>query len=160
VVQSIAVLSEQALAPSDAQRLVALHDPERPSFRVLVPTGSHRHVLVAVLDHLSLLEPREAVEAMEGHPEPTAQQAADDVAASVAALRDLGVEASGQVVHGDDPVGAIEAEVRRGVDEVIVVTTPHAVEDTLHTDWASEARKRLGVPVLHVYAGSSWVGPS
>jgi hypothetical protein len=159
VVQSIVVLSEQALAPTDAEQLVALHDPERPAFRVLVPTGSHRHVLVAVLDYLSLLEPREAVEAAEGHAEPTAGQASDDVAASVARLRELGVEASGEVVDGDDPVSALEAAVGSGAEEVIVVTTPHAVEDTLHTNWASEARKRLGVPVLHLYTGSSWVGP-
>ena len=159
MVQSTVVLSEQALTPGDAQHLVALHAPERPTFRVLVPTGSHRHVLAAVLDYLSLLEPREAVEAVEGRREPTQQQAADDVAASVARLRDLGVEASGEVVDGDDPVGAVEAEIGRGAEEVIVVTTPHAVEDTLHANWATEARKRLGVPVLHVYTGSTWVGP-
>jgi hypothetical protein len=45
-----------------------------------------------------------------------------------------------------------------GAGEVVVVTRPHAVEDTFHTDWASRARERLGVPVLHVYAGSNWVG--
>jgi hypothetical protein len=159
VAQSIVVLSEQALTPSDAQRLVALHDPERPAFRVLVPTGGHRHILASILDHLSLLQPREAVEAVEGRAEPTAQQAADDVATSVALLRELGVEADGEVVDGDDPVSAVEAAVGDGAEEVIVVTTPHAVEDTLGTNWASEARNRLGVPVLHVYTGSSWVGP-
>jgi hypothetical protein len=159
VVQSIVVLAERALSSGDAQRLVALHDPERPSFRVLVPVGASRNVLVAVLDYLSLLEPREAAEAVEGHPEPTSQQAADDVETSVAMLKELGVEASGEVVDGGDPLTAVEAAVREGAEEVIVVTTPHAVEDTLHTNWASEARKRLGVPVLHVYAGSSWVGP-
>ena len=159
MVQTLVVLSEQALSPADAERLVDLHDPERPAVRVLVPTGGHRNVLVAVLDYLSLLEPRQAVEAVEGQPEPNRQQAADDVAASVAALRDLGVEASGEVVDGNDPVGAVEAAVRQGADEVIVVTSPQAVEDTFHVNWASEARKRLGVPVLHVYTGSSWVGP-
>jgi hypothetical protein len=159
VVQSIVVLSEQALAPADAERLVALHDPERPAFRVLVPTGSRRHVITTVLDRLSLLEPKEAVEAVEGHPEPNRAQAADDVEASVATLRDLGVQVSGEVVDGDDPLEAVEAAVRGGAEELIVVTTPHAVEDTLHQNWATEARKRLGIPVLHLYAGSSWVGP-
>jgi hypothetical protein len=42
--------------------------------------------------------------------------------------------------------------------EVIIVTSPHAVEDTFHRDWASRAREVLGVPVLHVYAGSSFLG--
>ena len=53
--------------------------------------------------------------------------------------------------------GALEGAVAAtGADEVHIVTVPHAVEDTLHTDWGTKARERLGVPVLHVYAGSSW----
>jgi hypothetical protein len=32
------------------------------------------------------------------------------------------------------------------------------VQDTFHTDWASEARERLGVPVLHVYTGDWRLG--
>jgi hypothetical protein len=158
VVQSLVVLSERALSSGDAARVVALHDPERPAVRVLVPAGGRRNVLVDVLDHLSLLEVREAVAAVSGHVERTRQQAADDVTASVASLRDLGVEASGEVVDGNDPLGALDAAIRADAEEVIVVTRPHAVEDTLHTDWASVARERLGVPVLHVYADSSWVG--
>ncbi len=158
MVQSIVVLSERALLDDDAQRIVALHDPEQPSFRVLVPTASHRHVLATILDKLSLLEVREAADAATGQEEPDRAVAAADVSASVAALHRQGVEATGDVVDGRDPVKAVAAEVEAGADEVIVVTTPHAVEDTLHRDWASVARKRLGVPVLHVYSGSSWIG--
>ena len=62
------------------------------------------------------------------------------------------------MVDGKDPLTAVAASVHAGAEEVLVVTSPHAVEDTLHRDWASEARERLGVPVLHVYADSSWVG--
>lgn len=159
MVESLVVLSESALSPDDAERLLGLHDPDRPTVRVLVPTGGHRHILAAIVDYLTLLEPREAVEAAEGHREPNAQQAADDVTASVAALRDVGLEANGEVVSGDDPVAKVEEAVRQGAEEVIVVTSPHLVEDTLHENWATQARQRLGVPVLHVYAGSSWVGP-
>jgi hypothetical protein len=161
VVQSLVVLTERALSPADAERLVALHDPESPAFHVLVPAGAHRNVLVDVVDHLSLLELRGAVEAIgegQGHVERTREEAAADVVASVAALRALDVEASGEVVDGADPVGALSAAVQAGGDEVVIVTSPHAVEDTLHRDWASVARDRLGVPVLHVYADSSWVG--
>jgi hypothetical protein len=158
VVQSLVVLTERGLSPADAERLVALHDPDRPSVRVLVPAGGHRHVLRAVLDHLSLLELREAVDAVQGRPEVTAEEAEADVRASVGALERLGCTASGEVVDGNDPLAAVAAAVQAGAEEVIVVTSPHAVEDTLHQDWASEARERLGVPVLHVYADSSWVG--
>jgi hypothetical protein len=161
VVQSLVVLTERALSAADAERLVALHDPDTPTFRVLVPAGGRRNVLVDVLDHLSLLEFREAVEAVgerDEHVEETDTQAAKDVDASVAALRALDVEATGEVVDGTDPVAALARAVHAGADEVVVVTSPHAVEDTLHRDWASVARERLGVPVLHVYADSSWVG--
>ncbi len=157
MVQSLVVLAERALSPADAERLVALHDPDRPAVRVIVPAGGKRNVLVAVLDHLSLLELREAVEAVQGHAERTREQAQADVDATVTALRGLGCVASGDVVLAD-PVAALEVEVAAGAEEVVIVTTPHAVEDTLHRDWASVARDRLGVPVLHVYADSSWVG--
>jgi hypothetical protein len=94
---------------------------------------------------------------VQGHAERTPEQAQADVDATVTALRGLGCVASGGVVLAD-PVAALEAEVAAGAEEVVIVTTPHAVEDTLHRDWASVARERLGVPVLHVYADSSWVG--
>jgi hypothetical protein len=157
VVQSLVVLTERALSPADVDRLVALHDPDRPAVRVLVPAGGRRNVLVDVLDHLSLLELREALNAVQGHVERTPQQAQADVDGTVTALRGAGCEASGEVVT-QDPVQALDAEVRAGAEEVVIVTAPHAVEDTLHRDWASVARDRLGVPVLHVYADSSWVG--
>jgi hypothetical protein len=157
VVQSLAVLAERALSPADAERLVALHDPDRPSVRVLVPAGGRRNVLVDVLDHLSLLELRGALGAVQGHVERTTEQAEADVRATVTALQGLGCEASGEVVT-QDPMQALDAEVEAGAEEVVIVTVPHAVEDTLHRDWASVARDRLGVPVLHVYADSSWVG--
>jgi hypothetical protein len=41
-----------------------------------------------------------------------------------------------------------------------VITRPHAVADTFHTDWANKAQDQLGVPVLHLYAGSGFIGDS
>ncbi len=59
----------------------------------------------------------------------------------------------------DDPIPALRRAVREhGAREVVVVTAPHAVEDTLHRDWASRARDEVGVPVLHVYAGTTFLG--
>jgi hypothetical protein len=158
VVQSVVVLTERALSPADAERLVALYDPDRPTVKVLVPAGGHPNVLVAVLDHLSLFEVREAIDAVQGRPEVTREEAEADARASVEALDALGCTATGEVVDGNDPLAAVASAVEAGAEEVLIVTSPHAVEDTLHHDWASEARERLGVPVLHVYADSSWVG--
>ena len=58
-----------------------------------------------------------------------------------------------------DPMPALVEEVRRlNAREVVVVTEPHAVEDTFHRDWASKAREVLGLPVLHLYAGDWRLG--
>ena len=44
--------------------------------------------------------------------------------------------------------------------QAVVITRPHAVADTFHTDWANEAQDKLGLPVLHLYAGSGFIGDS
>jgi len=156
---SIVLLTEEALTSADAQRLTRLHADEEVRYRVLVPADVERNLLADVLDHLSLFQLREALEAVRGEDEPTRAEAATALAASLAALTDAGVPAEGSVVEGD-PVTELQKAVAADADtqEVIVVTRPHAVEDTFHTDWASRARELLGVPVLHVYAGSSFLG--
>ena len=157
----IVILTEQALDTGDAGRILALHDGEDLDYHVLVPADTRRNLLVDVIDHLSLLQLREALDAVLGR-EPggdaarlSAQQA---LTASLAALRNSGKSAEGQVTQ-DDPLPAVKAEVDRlGAREVVVVTRPHALEDTFHRDWASRARDELGVPVLHVYAGTTFLG--
>ena len=47
-----------------------------------------------------------------------------------------------------------------GADQAVVITRPHAVADTFHTDWANKAQDKLGLPVLHLYAGSGFIGDS
>jgi hypothetical protein len=84
--------------------------------------------------------------------------AADQLAASIAAFAAEGVTADGSVVD-DDPLPALRSALADpAVREVVVVTFPHALEDTFHTDWASRAREELKVPVLHLYSGTSQLG--
>ncbi|TNM64651.1 hypothetical protein FHN55_12885 [Streptomyces sp. NP160] len=146
----------------DAERVLALHEGEELVYRVLVPADTRRNVLTEVVDRLSLAHWREAVEALrEGSRRDgtTARAEAGEVLeTTVAALRALGRDADG-VITDDDPVPALEAAVQQhGAREVVVVTRPHAVEETFHRDWASRAREVLGVPVLHTYAGTGQVG--
>lgn len=156
---SIVLLTEEALSPADARRLTQLHADEEVRYRVLVPADVERNLLADVLDHLSLFQLREALEAVRGEDDPTRAEATTALDASLAALTSAGVPAEGVVVEGD-PVAELQKAVAAdpNTQEVIVVTRPHAVEDTFHTDWASRARDLLGVPVLHVYAGSSFLG--
>jgi hypothetical protein len=80
------------------------------------------------------------------------------LAQSVAEFEKRGLTVTGEVT-ADDPMPALVDEVDRlNAREVVVVTEPHAVEDTFHTDWASKARDVLGLPVLHIYAGDWRLG--
>jgi hypothetical protein len=161
VTDTIVLLTEQALNADDATRIAALHEGESLSYRVLVPADTERNLLADVVDHVSLGELREAVDALRGR-EPKADQArasaAEALQSSVAALQGLGAEAVGEVTQ-DDPLPALaNAVTAYAAREVVIVTRPHAVEDTFHRDWASRARDRLGVPVLHVYGGTTFLG--
>jgi hypothetical protein len=159
VPDAIAVLTEEALGDDDARRILALHADDNPRYHVIVPADTERNMLADVLDHLSLLQLKEALEAVRGHDETTPKAASAMLEESLVRLRSYEAEADGEVAEGD-PVAAL-MRVTGGdgtIWEVVVVTRPHAVEDTFHRDWASKARELLGVPVLHVYAGSSFLG--
>jgi hypothetical protein len=161
VADLIVILTEQALSPGDAERIAALHEGETLDYHVLVPADTQRNLLVDVVDHLSMFELRKALDAVRGR-EPRGSGARADaeqaLVASLEALRGRGVQADGQVTQ-DNPLPAVKAEVAaRGAREVVVVTRPHALEDTFHRDWASRARDEVGVPVLHVYAGTTFLG--
>jgi len=158
VTASIVLLTERALGEDDAAKLLALHSVDGARYHVLVPADPHQSVLVDVLNHLSLFELREALDAARGREEPSPGGASAILAASLKALRAAGAEAEGEVID-TEPVAALRLAVsEHAADEIVVVTRPHAVEDTFHTDWASRARETLGVPVLHMYAGSNWLG--
>ncbi|MBO1750533.1 hypothetical protein J4G33_01815 [Actinotalea sp. BY-33] len=157
----ILVLSEDALTEVDVDHITALHVERDVRYHVLVPADTERNVLVSLVDHLSLGELREALDTVLGRepePERAHHDAEAQLEASVAAFTTAGSTADGAVVS-DDPLPALRAAVSsQDVREVVVVTFPHALEDTFHTDWASRARDELQVPVLHLYAGTSRVG--
>ena len=72
------------------------------------------------------------------------------LATTLQVLRDAGGNARGKVV-GDPPIEALAAEVL-AVDgrEAIILTRPHIVAEFFHLDWTSKARRKIGVPVLHL----------
>lgn len=156
---TIIVLTEEALKPVDVDKIVAMHEEEAPSYRVLVPADTDRNLLSSFLDHLSLFEMREALESLRPVDRDEAHaDAATALSRSVAELQRHDVVVTGEIT-ADDPMPTLVDEVGRlGAREVVVVTEPHAVEDTFHTDWASKAREALGVPVLHLYAGDWRLG--
>ncbi|MDC5699244.1 hypothetical protein OO014_18500 [Intrasporangium calvum] len=158
---TVIVLTEEALKPVDVDKIVGLHaeDEAEETYRVLVPADTDRNMLSAFLNHLSLFEMREALEALRPVDREGAHADAQTaLARSVEEFEKRGLTVTGEVT-GDDPMPTLLAEVERlNAREVVVVTEPHAVEDTFHTDWASQAREVLGVPVLHIYAGDWRLG--
>lgn len=159
--ETILLLTEDALTPADAERITGLHADDDVRYRVLVPADTEQNLLVSIVDHLSLGELREALDAAlgrEDRPEEARRTAAEQLASTLAELRQAGATADGVVVE-DDPLPALRTAVGAGgVREVVVVTQPHAVEDTFHTDWASRARDVLEVPVMHLYSGTNLLG--
>ncbi|HEX2894085.1 MAG TPA: hypothetical protein VHO29_08800, partial [Marmoricola sp.] len=69
---------------------------------------------------------------------------------SIAALQAAGGKAVGDIVSVD-PIQALAKKVA-DVDarEAIILTRPHVVAEFFHLDWTSRARRKLGVPVLHL----------
>jgi hypothetical protein len=158
---TVIVLTEEALKPVDVDKIVGLHagDDDEENYRVLVPADTNRNMLSAFLNHLSLFEMREALESLKPVDREGAHaDARTALEQSLAEFEQRGLTVTGEVT-GDDPMPTVAEEVRRlNAREVVVVTAPHAVEDTFHTDWASRAREVLGLPVLHIYAGDWRLG--
>jgi hypothetical protein len=79
-----------------------------------------------------------------------AERSVADLAQTLAALRASGATAHGQVVS-DPPIDALAAKLAE-VDggEAIILTRPHVVAEFFHLDWTSKARRKLGVPILHL----------
>src|SRR6478735_1772927 len=118
-----------------------------------VDGGPAPAIIVLTEEALKPLDVLKPVDRTEAHAD-----ANTALATTLAELEAHAVVATGEIT-GDDPLPTLREEVTRlGASEVVVVTEPHAVEDTFHTDWASKAREALGVPVLHMYAGDWRLG--
>lgn len=155
---TIIVLTEEALSDYDVTKLRDLYADA--SVHVLVPADTERNVISDFINHLSLFELREAWDALTERTEPdqARQEASDALASTLRLLTEAGFDVEGHVV-ADDPLPAVTQAVNNlDADELVVITRPHAVEDTFHADWASRAREELGLPVLHLYAGMNRLG--
>ena len=154
----VVLLAEQPLTAQDARQVRSLHegveDPVR--YHLLLPVDEAAGRVESAMGVLGtgdafIASPVViAPEDIEGMHRELIDQARAELDEALAALRSAGAEATGQVV-ADEPVNALVAKVRE-VDgaEVIVLTRPHVVAEFFHVDWTSRARRKLGVPVLHL----------
>jgi hypothetical protein len=159
----IVILTEEPLGADDRVNIERLVDGGDARLVVLVPANTERHLLVDFLENLSMLDIAKAFRELTAHaPDPDKQRAAaaETLATSLTALEGLGGGVSGEVVDGEAVNGLVTKVKELGAAQAVVITRPHAVADTFHTDWANKAQDRLGLPVLHLYAGSGFIGDS
>jgi hypothetical protein len=155
---NVIVLAEQVMTPGDAAEVVSLHTgiEDQKHYHVLIPCDNAQVRVETALGSLGASDTWVSpVVDPEGFDTREVQAQLDSdaqtaVTASVAALQALGHQASGQF-SSDDPLDTLDAVVaEQRADEVIVMTRPHVVQEFFHLDWTSKARRRLGVPVLHL----------
>jgi hypothetical protein len=157
-IYTVIVLAEQAMTAGDAAEVVSLHDEigETRHYHVLIPCENARLQVEAALGSLAASETL-AAPAIVGSEVDTAEaqrhidaDALSAVSVSISAIEATGHEATGEF-SSHDPISELARIVNaQRADEVIVMTRPHIVQEFLHLDWASKARRKLGVPVLHL----------
>ena len=154
----VVLLVEQPLTDADARQVHSLHEglDEPVTYHVLLPVDDAAAQIEAamgtVTGHDLVPGPSIAVPPpdLADIAKESKDQANADLKSTLAALTAAGATARGQVVSGD-PIDALAAKVQE-IDgrEAIILTRPHVVTEFFHLDWSSKARRKIGVPVLHL----------
>ncbi len=160
----VVLLVEQALTAADAAQVRSLHEglDELVTYHVLLPLEDAAARVEAAMGSLAGGEMVPAPAMAMGDVDLEAvrrdcqEHSAADLHATLAALTAVGAQAEGEVV-GEPPVDALAAAVERlDAREAIILTRPHVVAEFFHLDWTSRARRRIGVPVLHLLEHASF----
>jgi hypothetical protein len=150
---------EKAITQHDLDYIVALHaenadDGLAPeNYVVVVPVGKENGKVLATLDDLALGNFKGAEE--DSHDEPLNEavvEARAAMTATVEAFRHAGKQAAGELLVGQPVDGLKAIAAKYGVDEIIVLTVPHLVEEFFHRDLATRLRKATDLPTLRLMA--------
>ena len=154
----VVLLVEEALSTTDAAQVRSLHTEieDQVVYHVLIPLEDAAARIEASLGTLGagdlMAAPALAmsdvdIEALRRECEETSST---ELKQTLAAMASAGGKATG-CVTAEPPVDALAAKVTE-VDarEAIILTRPHVVAEFFHVDWTSRARRKLGVPVLHL----------
>jgi hypothetical protein len=155
---NVVLLVEQALTSADAAQLRSLHDEleEDVAYHVLMPLEDAAARIESAMGSLSagevLASPAMAMSDvdLEAVRRDCRERSDADLKGTLEALQATGAVVTGTVV-GAPPIEALAAKVAE-VDarEAIILTRPHVVAEFFHIDWTSRARRKIGVPVLHL----------
>jgi hypothetical protein len=154
----VVLLVEQALSAADAKQVRSLHEglDEPVAYHVILPMEDAAARIEASLGTLSggelLGTPSLLVDEvdLDAVRKDCLDRATADLSDTLDALRTAGATADGQVVD-TSPIAALKTKVAE-VDgrEAIILTRPHVVAEFFHVDWTSQARRKIGVPTLHL----------
>ncbi len=160
----VVLLVEQPLSPQDALQVRGLHDEiEDPvRYHVLLPVEDAAARVESAMGSLAasevLASPALVMneEELENIQHELLEDAREELARTLQCLTDVGADAVGDIVS-IDPIEALAAKVD-AVDgrEAIILTRPHVVAEFFHLDWTSRARRKIGVPVLHLLEHESF----
>ena len=154
----VVLLVEQPLSRQDAIQIRGLHEqaPDPVRYHVLLPVEDAAARVESAMGALSTGDTLVAAPMMLDHDEvqdiqrELLDQARQDLHTCLRALEGAGAKAEGQTVTAE-PIDALTQKVSEvGAAEVIVLTRSHVVAEFFHVDWTSRARRKLGVPVLHL----------
>jgi hypothetical protein len=154
----VVLLVEQPLSVLDAKQVRGLHeeveDPVR--YHLLLPVEDAAARVESAMGSLAggemLASPIPALDPadVQAVQRDLLDQARNDVSECVKRILAAGGDATGEVVT-IDPVDALIAKVKEvSAAEAIILTRPHVIAEFFHLDWTSRARRKLGVPVLHL----------
>jgi len=155
----VVLLVEQHLSDLDATQVRSLHESidEPVAYHVLLPLDDAAARVEASLGSLSggelLASPAMPMadidlEAIEDH---ARERSREELNATVAALIEAGATVASSTLVSGPPADELAAKVAAVEGrEAIVLTRPHVVAEFFHLDWTSRARRKLGVPVLHL----------
>jgi enamine deaminase RidA (YjgF/YER057c/UK114 family) len=154
---TVVLLVEQALSDADAAQVRSLHEglDYDVSYHVLLPVedaAARVEAAMGAVTEDTMTAPRMPLdpEAMETLREESERESSQALAATLAALRAAGATADGAVTD-EDPIDDLSRAVA-DLDgrEAIILTRSHVVAEFFHLDWTSRARRKIGVPVLHL----------
>lgn len=160
----VVLLIEQALTAQDAAQVHSLHEglDEPVTYHVLLPLEDAATRIESAMGSLTAGDmlasptmPMSEVD-LEAVRKDCSDRSNAELQQTLDALKASGATARGQVVT-DPPIDALAAKVTE-VDgrEAIILTRPHVVSEFFHLDWTSKARRRLGVPILHLLEHESF----
>jgi hypothetical protein len=161
---NVVLLVEQELSAADATQVRSLHEgiSEPVAYHVILPIEDASARIEAAMGSLAAGEVMASPAMVMSDVDIAAvrrdceERSAGELTHTLTALAAAGASATGAVTS-EPPIDALAAKVAE-VDgrEAIILTRPHVVAEFFHVDWTSRARRKIGVPVLHLLEHESF----